>query len=135
MTNLNAAASFQIPGGPTLAVAATLAIEAYDRIDVTVAPGASDKVVEIQPGAAGRVQLLVIKSSLYDAKISYTVSDGTDDSDPVTLDAPQTFIGAGAVGLFGIDPPSLLKFSNAFTGPDPTKEARIEILVGRDATP
>jgi hypothetical protein len=135
MTNLNAAASFQVPGGPTLAVTATLAIEAYDRIDVTVAPGDADKAVEIQPGAAGRMRLLVIKSSLYDANITYTVSDGTTDSDAVTLDAPQTFMGSGAVGLFGIDPPSILKFSNDFTGPDPTKEARIEILVGRDATP
>jgi hypothetical protein len=144
MKNLNASASFQIPGGPTLSATASLEIEAYDRIDVTLKPGDSDKTVDIQPGAASQLRLLVIKSSLYDAggDLTYVVSDGLainpNDSDPVNLDAPQIFMGVGAVGLFGIDPPKSVKFTNglASAGPsDTSKDAYIEILVGRDATP
>lgn len=140
MKNLNASASFQIPGGPTLSATASLEIEAYDRIDVTLKPGDNEKTVEIQPGAASQLRLLVIKSSLYDAggDLTYVVSDGTNDSDPVNIDAPQIFMGGGAVGLFGVDPPKSVKFTNSLTpaGPsDTSKDAYIEILVGRDATP
>ena len=114
MTTINAAASFAVPGGPTLVVNSAISAEAYDRIDIEVNPGYSDKSVEVQPGAAAQVRLLVIKSSLYGAEIKYHARDGTTDSDEVTLDGP-------------------LQFSN--TNTDPAKKTQIEILVGRDATP
>lgn len=132
MTTINATASFQVPGGPTLALTSTIAVEAYDRIDVTVNPGDSGKQVEIQPGSASQIRLLVIKASLYGAKLSYVVGNGSTDSTPVILDGPQLFIGKGGVSLFGVDP-KVIKFSNTET--DSAKAAQIEILVGRDATP
>jgi hypothetical protein len=140
MKNLNASASFQIPGGPTLSATASVEIEAYDRIDITLVPGDNNKIVEIQPGSAGQLRLLVIKSSLYDdeGNLTYLVSDGSTDSAVVNLDAPQIFVGAGAVSLFGVDPPLNIKFTNGLTpsGPsDTSKDANIEILVARDATP
>lgn len=130
MTTINAAASFAVPGGPTLALNSAIAAEAYDKIDVAIAPGDAEKVVNIQPGAAAQLRLLVIKSSFYGAELSYVASDGTDDSDAVTLDGPQLFIGPGAIALFGVDPRAL-KFSNTHA----TQAAQVEILVGRDATP
>ncbi|SRR6267142_175507 len=132
MTIISASASFQVPGGPTLTLTSAIAVEAYDKIEIVLNPGETDKEVEIQPGAAALLRLLAIKSSLYGDEITYAASDGSDDSDPVTLDAPQVFIGPGAVGLFGVDPKTL-KFSN--TNTDQAKKAQIEILVGRDATP
>ncbi|MDH4274259.1 MAG: hypothetical protein OEW08_04395 [Gammaproteobacteria bacterium] len=136
MKNLSASTSFQIPGGPTLSATTSLEISAYDRIDVTVNAGDASEVVEIQPSAADKVRLLVIKSSVYDdtGKLTYIVSNGTDDSNPVNLDAPQIFIGSGGIELFGIDPPSSLKFSSTFSATDTTKNAFIEILVARNAT-
>ena len=132
MAIINAAASFQVPGGPTLALSSAISAEAYDKIEVTVNPGDSSKQVEIQPGAAARIRLLVVKSSLYGAELSYVASDGTDNSTAVTLDGPQIFISPGVIDLFGVDP-KVLKFGNTHT--DPAKKAQIEILVGRDATP
>jgi hypothetical protein len=130
MPTINAAASFAVPGGPTLALNSAIAAEAYDKIDVAIAPGDDDKVVNIQPGAAAQLRLLVIKSSLYATEVTYMASDGSDDSDPVTLDGPQLFIGPGAIALFGVDP-KVLKFSNTHA----SQAAQVEILVGRDATP
>jgi hypothetical protein len=132
VTTINAAASFAVPGGPTLVVNSVITAEAYDRIDIEVNPGDTDKRVEIQPGAAAQIRLLVIKSSLYGSQITYHARDGTTDSDDVTLDGPQVFIGAGAIALFAVAP-KMLEFSN--TNSDPAKKAQIEILVGRDATP
>ena len=132
MTTISAAASFQVPGGPTLALTSAITAEAYDKIEVVVDPGDTDKEVDIQPGTAAQIRLLVIKSSLYGDEITYAASNGTKDSAVVTLDGPQVFIGPGVIGLFAVDPKTL-KFSN--TNADPAKKAQIEILVGRDATP
>lgn len=130
MTTINAAASFAVPGGPSLALNSAIVAEAYDKIDVAIAPGDNGKVVNIQPGTAAQLRLLVIKSSFYGTEVTYKASDGTGDSDAVTLDGPQLFVGSGAVALFGVDP-KVLKFSNTHA----TQAAQVEILVGRDATP
>ena len=132
MTTISASASFQVPGGPTLALTSAIAAEAYDKIDIVLDAGATDIIVEIQPGPAARLRLLVIKSSLYGSEIKYVVSDGTAVAPAVTLDGPQMFIGPGVIGLFTVAPKNI-KFSNANTAVD--KKAQIEILVGRDATP
>lgn len=102
--------------------------EAVDTVEVTLAAGDTDKKVDIQPGEASQIQLLVIKSSLYD-DVSYKASTGAADSAAVTLDAPHVFTG-GSVVLFGLDPKQL-KFTNAST----TKSATVRIFVARDATP
>ena len=66
-------------------------------------------------------------------EITYKLSDGSNDSPAVALDAPLFLLG-GAIALVGIAP-KRLKIKNSFAASDATKKAAIEVLVGRDATP
>jgi hypothetical protein len=130
MPTLSWTSNITVSGGPTFsAVRQTGPVEAYDRIEVTIEPGASDRTVEIQPSAASRVVVLAVQSSYYDAKLSFKASDGATDSASVTLNEPQLFAGGG-IALFGLAPTSL-KFSNASAD----KTAVVDIFVARDATP
>src|SRR5215211_1877760 len=99
---------------------------ASDKISVTVPDATSDLEVEIQPGGAGSIKLLVVKSSVYGEDLKYTINaDATDH----VLDEPHVLIGTGSVGLYGAEPTKLV-FDNALG-----EEAKLQILVGRDATP
>jgi hypothetical protein len=111
--------------GPKLKESRKLAVDAYDKISVDVADQANVEI-EIQPGGAGSIQLLVITSNVYGADLKYTVNADTTDR---VLDQPHVLVGTGSVGFFGEEPEKLV-FDNT-TGQD----ARIQILVGRDATP
>ena len=133
MATVNYGFSIQVTGGPQIAQARATTVQAYDKIEVSVDPGAIDVVVDVQPGAASQVVLLALSSSLNDDKVTYKVADGGGDKGPFKLDSPQFFTG-GAVAVFGASPKTL-KFSNAHPAGDPTKKAAIEIFVGRDATP
>jgi hypothetical protein len=127
MAKLNWSITLQVAGGPTLNTGQSgLDIEAVDRIDVTIDAGDTDKMVQIQPAAAGAVHLLVVTSDLYGPKLSFKASDGTTDSANVVLDAPQLYAG-GASALFGTDPQQL-KLTNAGTDP-----AHVTVFVARDA--
>jgi hypothetical protein len=118
----------EVASGPTIKESRTLTVDAYDKISVTVPDGASNLGVELQPGGAGSVRLLIVKSSLYGDALKYTVNTGTTDH---VLDGPHVLVGAGAVGLFGSEPTKLV-FDNALGA---GKDAQIQILIGRDATP
>lgn len=127
MANLSWSITLQVTGGPTVNSGQSgLDIEAVDRVDVTIAGGDTDKVVQIQPGAANHVHLLVVTSDLYGPTLRFKASDGTTDSAEVVLDAPQVYAG-GAAALFATDPKQL-KLSNA--GVDP---AHVTVFVARDA--
>ncbi|TBW39888.1 hypothetical protein E0E54_01610 [Azotobacter chroococcum] len=105
-------------------------VEATDYLEVEVKPG--DLNVDIQPGEAKALRLLVIKSSVY-SDLEFTVNDGANDkSKAVQLDGPQIFSG-GAMALFDVQQPKRLTFKNK--SPDKDKTAKVEIFVGRDATP
>ena len=132
MATVNYGFSIQVTGGPQIANTKVTTVEAYDKVEVKLDPGATDVVVDVQPGATSQISLLAISSSLYDTKLTYKVADGGGDKGPFTLDAPHFFSG-GAVGVFGVAPKSL-KFSNALPA-GPSNKATIEIFVGRDATP
>ena len=114
-----------VGAGPKLKESRTLAVDAYDKISVDVADTAK-LAVELQPGGGGSIQLLLVKSSVYDADLTYTVNS---DATARALDQPHVLVGTGSVGLFGMEPKKLT-FDNK-AGAD----AQIEILVGRDATP
>jgi len=130
MATLTWSITLQVSGSSSIALSrAPVAVEATDRIEVAIAPGDSDKVVDIQPGAVAAIHVLLITSSSFGAHLSFKVSDGTTDSPAVTLDSPQIFSG-GSVALFGVAP-RRLKFSN--TSVD--KPATVDVLVARDATP
>ncbi|QZZ18797.1 hypothetical protein J5X98_15170 [Leptothermofonsia sichuanensis E412] len=138
MATVNVTLNVQIVGGPQVLITRAKSVEAYDKIEVTVEPGAVNQVVEIQPGAASRVNFLLIKSTLYSQddparRLTYIVSDGTTDSGAIALDEPHFYLGRGAVSVFQRDP-IILKFSSTYAA-NPANRATIEILVGRDPTP
>ncbi len=118
----------EVASGPTLKESRTLALDAYDKISVTVPDGTTNMEVQLQPGGTGSTRLLIIKSSQYGDALKYTVNTGTTDH---VLDEPHVLIGAGAVGLFGSEPTKFV-FDNALGA---GKDAQIQILIGRDATP
>lgn len=126
--NITSRSEINVAGGPSMTISQTLSAEAYDLIDVTIADAAADIVVEVQPGSAtGQVQFLAVSASQFNPPLTYKVNAGANPSH--TLDRALLLIGAGAVGLLGFAPESLL-FTNT-TGSDIT----VQILVGRDATP
>jgi hypothetical protein len=118
----------EVAAGPTLKESRTLAVDAYDKISVTVPDGTASMEVDLQPGGTGSTRLLIVKSSQYGDALKYTVNSGTTDH---VLDEPHVLIGAGAVGLFGSEPTKFV-FDNALGA---GKDAQIQILIGRDATP
>ena len=111
----------QALNGPSISGSGNLTVDAYDKLDITIADGATQQV-DLAP--AGTISLVVIQPAQPSDTLTYEV-DGND----VKLDGPQIFVGTGAVGLLGAAASSL-SFTNA-TGAD----AAISILVGRDATP
>jgi hypothetical protein len=128
VATLNWSISVQVTGGPTINAAQSgIQVEAVDRIDVTIAPGAADEVVHIQPGAANTVHLLAVVSDVYDAALTFKASDGNKDSAKVALDAPQVYSGGAAI-LFGADPLQL-KVTNGGANP-----ANLTVFVARKAT-
>ncbi len=130
MATMSWSVTVQVGGGATISAGtAALPVEATDQVSVTIEPGDTNRVVEIQPGSAVAIRLLVIKSSRYGQGLTFRASDGATDSDPVVIDAPQIFTGGG-VALFGVAPRRLL-----LTLPAGGQPADLEIFVARDATP
>jgi len=130
MATLSWNVNIQVTGSPTItAGTAALPVEATDRLEVLIEAGDTDKVVDIQPGPAAAILVLMIKSTRYGTDLTFKASDGGTDTAAVTLDAPQVFTGASAA-LFGVDP-NQLKFTNSSVD----QPATIEVFVARDATP
>ena len=121
MADIKLTAGVVVANGPSLAVSRSVTLDAYDSINVVVPAGGS-KDVEVQPGGAGRVQLLFILSSSYSDKLIYKINGGVD---AFALDQPLLVAGHGGVALF-TDPPTKLTFSNA-----DTTDSAVQILVGR----
>lgn len=126
-STVNLSLRVSVASGPSISISKAVTVEAYDKIDVTVAAGDSDKVVEIQPGASSQVQILLIKASEYGADLTYKVHDVA--ATPIVLDQDQLYLGQGQVGLLGAQIDKLLFTNNL------ANNVTIEILVGRDATP
>ncbi|MEY2521157.1 MAG: hypothetical protein QOF24_2916 [Verrucomicrobiota bacterium] len=137
MAQIVLSANIVVTNGPKLAFNQTLEVDAYDKIDVIVpAPpdaAATDKKIELQPGGAGQVQFIAIVSDWFSDKLTYKINKKTADAR--ALDQPHLLAGAGAVSLFdSAAPPATLFFTNASSGAD-AKPAKVQILIGRDATP
>jgi hypothetical protein len=115
-----------VASGPTIKAGRTVVVDAYDKLSVSVPDGASDLEVEIAPGGAGSVKLLLVTSSAYGDDLTYTVNA---DATAHALDQPHVLTGAGAVALLDAAA-SKLTFSNGLGA-----DADVQILIGRDATP
>lgn len=121
--------NIQVIGGPRISESKTMEVEAYDKIEVKIDNGASDREIEVSPGE-GTVQFLLIKTDHYGNGLQYKVNNGSTSSNPIILDEPvHLFMGAGSVGSLGIVPIKLL-FTNELG-----EDVLIHILIGRDATP
>jgi hypothetical protein len=107
-------------------------VDAYDRIEVkipdsTAAPVATN--VDVQPGAAGKVKLLLIRSTKYDNNLKYKVHDSTTPDR--VLNDTVFLVGAGSLDLLEdpAAPLDKLLVTNT-TGQDVV----LEIIVCRTAT-
>ena len=131
MSKLSMSLSVSVEGGARISLPSDLIdAEATSYIDVNLAPGDTDVVVEVQPSASSQLHLLVISSSLYSPDLTYVFSDGTTDAaSTVTLDAPHLY-SAGNLGAVGVDA-NQVKLSLAPAGAETT----VTIFVARDATP
>lgn len=129
-TTMKATFKVEVSGAGTSSASHIYEAEAFDKIEVSVPAGALGSPealeVEVQPGAAGQVELLLISSDTYNDLLTYSVPTGSTD---VPLDAPHLLVGAGAVGLLGAAPNSIT-FSNENEAP-----VEVKILVGRAAVP
>ncbi len=137
--NISCSLAVEITGGPEIAITPSVVVDAYDRIDAVIpattpGPGGGASTpgkatLDVQPGTAGKVQFLLITSSVYDSKLTYKVDDKPADPDNQVLDAPLFLMGAGAVSLLG-STQKKFKFANDIT---PATSASIVIFVGRKA--
>ncbi|MGH9893176.1 MAG: hypothetical protein ACREA0_14540 [bacterium] len=134
-TNISWKLTVEIQSGPSIIVTNAVQADAYDRIEVkvpdsTAAPTAT--TVDVQPGVAGKVKLLLICSTKYgdDLKpLKYQVHDNTT---PERLLNDAVFlVGAGSLDLLEdpTAPLDKLLVTNT-TGQDVV----LEIIVGRAAT-
>jgi Ni,Fe-hydrogenase III small subunit len=87
--------SFAVNAGPLRSATATISAEAYDIITVTV-PKSASIVVAMQPGGIASLKGVLITANRY-TSMTYVIDSGS----PITLDAPQMFLGAGQCALFG----------------------------------
>jgi len=115
----------QIPGGPKVASSQNIDVDAYDKIVKVIPNDSADHEVDVQPGNAAHVKFLSISSDLYE-HLTYKPKDGTAGTTAVALDAPQLFLGSGAVALLEKAPKQLV-----FKNTDPNHSATVQILVGR----
>ncbi len=131
-TNISWKLNLEIQSGPNLIVTNAMQVDAYDRIEVkildsTAAPTAI--TVDVQPGAAGKVKLLLIRSTRYGNNLKYQVHDNTTPER--VLNDAVFLVGAGSLDLLEdpAAPLDKLLVTNT-TGQD----AVLEIIVGRTAT-
>ncbi len=119
----------QVAGGPRASASQAMDVDAYDVITVVI-PGGDNATpgtasIEVQPGGAGQVRLLLITSTLYDPALTYSVDGGAQ----IKLDGLHFLIGSGAVALLG-GTQKTFAFTNK-AGLD--KPASLQIMVGRKA--
>lgn len=118
-----------VAGGPKFSASRSVEVDAYDKVDATIpkkdGSTAGTATVSVQPSGAGKVQILLITSSVYDDKLTYKVDGGTD----IKLDQPQVLVGDGAVALLNQTQKEFV-FKNEL---EPAADASIQIFVGRNA--
>jgi hypothetical protein len=126
MSNITWQFQAAIPGGPAFTFTQpAIAVQAYDVAFATIAAGASNIDVNVQPSSTtGDVVLVVVNSDQFDVGLTYTVDGGAASH---ALDAPHLLLGSGAVGFMNAGaPPQKLTFSSTLT-----RDANVQVVVGR----
>lgn len=129
-TNITWKLNLEVQSGPKVLEAKTVQVDAFDRIEVTVpdTTGGSAVEIDIQPGAPGKIKVLLIRSNNYDDKLTYQVHD--DQADVRVLNDALFLVGGGSLDLLEDTSAPLDKLLVANgTG----KPAIVEIIVGRAA--
>ncbi len=127
-------AAFKVTGGPEFTLPESiLKVDAYDRIDIEVKPGDTDKLMRIQPG--DDVHFLLIKRPPVDDKAEYK-PDPTkltyklnNTGDAIPLESHHVLVGFG-IGPLLRENPKCLSFTNGQANP-----VTITVLVGRSNKP
>ena len=114
-----------IPSGPSVTTANAVAVDAYDRIAVTIPNTNTEVEVDVQPGAAGRVKFLLVRSDRYGDQLTFKAH--VTGNPAHKLDDTLVLVGVGSLDLLGAQVDKLL-FTNNLANP-----ANIEIIVGRQA--
>ena len=119
--------ALDVKQGPRINGSSTVTVDAYDKLSVVLAAGASAVDVELQPSdKPGKVRELLIRASHYSTDTTYSPDGG---STTVPLDGPVTLIGSGAVSLLTAAPQTL-QLTNGTSS-----DVAVDILVGRDPAP
>jgi hypothetical protein len=111
--------------GPAIVNAGVFDVDAYQKLSVRIAAGAT-QAVTIAPGTWADVRSVAIAASDSSGSVEVT-PDGAAAA--FALDGPLFLIGAGAVGLLGSGD-ATLSIENTGAG-----EVSVDIFVTRDATP
>lgn len=120
------AGTVAVAGGPKVAFSESLVVEAYNRLSVTIAKSASQKV--FLGTADSEIRLLLVRSTKYDpSKVTFQI-EGAGTAR--VLDMPFLAAGKAAVALLGATSPTFLTFKN-----DLTDEITVDIIIARDPTP
>jgi hypothetical protein len=126
MSNITWQFQAAIPGGPAFLISQpAIAVQAYDVATATIAAGASNVDLTVQPSStAGDVVFVMVNSDQFGDGLTYVVDGGTDTH---ALDAPHVLLGSGAVGFMNAGaPPQTLTFSSTLT-----TDANVQVVVGR----
>jgi hypothetical protein len=133
MERISFSVTIQVAGGPSLPIAGTLEVEAYEKFDIAVPPSVAgtngSAKISVAPVDISKVQLLVIISDINDGTIKFQHSSSSTSSSQgvIDLQGPVTLIGTSAVSL--LNEIADLTFTNSGS-----QAARVTLLVGRDAS-
>jgi len=127
-TNIAWKLQLEVPAGPQLSYANAVEVDAVDRIAVTIpdsTPAPAATTVDVQPGAAGKVKLLLIRASAYGPHVEYQVHAAANPK-RVLSDA-LFLVDSGPIDLLGT-PLDKLLITNTSGSP-----VSVEVIVGRAA--
>lgn len=129
-TNISWKLNLEIQSGPNVIVTSAAQADAYDRIEVKIPNSTANPptatTVDVQPGAPGKVKLLLIRSSKYGNNLKYRVHDNSTPE--LVLNDVLFLVGEGSLNLLS-NPLDKLLVTNK-TGQD----VILEIIIGRNAT-
>jgi hypothetical protein len=127
-TNIVWKLTLDVPAGPQVSHTSSIAVDAVDHIAVTIpdtsaTPAATE--VEVQPGAAGTVKLLMISASSYGPDVEYQVHNAAADA--LVLSDALFLADSAAIDLLGTP------FDNLLITNTSGADVDVEIVVGRTA--
>jgi hypothetical protein len=123
-TGIEISTTVRLSDGATRIAKASISVDAYDRVGVSVAEGGAEHTVDVQPGETDEVLFMLVEASAYSDQLTYKVNGAGSD---IALDAPHILTGSGAISLLP-DAPKALVFKNSGAG-----TVDVNILVGRTA--